>query len=179
MKTRILSLLALVASTLNVAAQAPKPAEAVRVYVGTYTDKDSRGIYRLRLDLATGALSPEGEPTEAVQPSWVVLSPDGSHLYAVKETGDGPADPSGGVSAYAVDKATGALTYLNSQPSGGPAPCHLSLEASGRHVFVANYWGGNISVFPVAADGRLEAASAFVQHERTPGMPADEGPHAH
>lgn len=172
-------LLPCLALATGVHAEAPA-AGAVRVYVGTYTDTDSKGIYRLRLDLATGALSAEGEPTPAKQPSWLSLSPDGTHLYSVVETGDGPADPSGGVSAFAVEAATGALKFLNTQPSGGPAPCHLALDAQGRHVMVANYWGGNVSVFPVAKDGSLEAASAFVQHAQ-PRDKADKdaGPHAH
>jgi 6-phosphogluconolactonase len=161
-------------------AQAAAPADSVRVYVGTYTDTDSRGIYRLRLDLATGALSTEGEPTPAGDPSWLTLSPDGARLFAVNETGQARTDPPGGVSAFAVDGVTGALTFLNRQPSGGAAPCYLSLDASGRHALVANYWGGNVSVFPVDADGRLGTASAFVQHALSASpADADAGPHAH
>ena len=163
----------------------PQPSQTpgkVRVFVGTYTsgDSKSKGIYRLQLDLDTGALTLEGEPTAAVQPSWVILAPGGRFLYAVNETGDGPKDPSGGVSAFAVDPQTGALTFLNRQPSGGPAPCHLAFDRTGHHLLVANYWGGSVSVFPLLSDGRLGPASAFVQHTggtREPGR--DPGPHAH
>ncbi|HXT20293.1 MAG TPA: beta-propeller fold lactonase family protein, partial [Thermoanaerobaculia bacterium] len=98
----------------------------MRIYVGTYTSGESKGIYRLRLDLASGALTAEGEPTAAVSPSWVVLHPHGRFLYAVNETGETAADESGGVSAFAVDEASGALTFLDGQPSDGAAPCHLS-----------------------------------------------------
>lgn len=179
-KTPTLALLLPLAVAAGPAAAQPAPAAgAVRVYVGTYTDTDSKGIYRLRLDLASGALTPEGEPTPAKQPSWVTLSPDGSHLYSVVETGDARTDPSGGVSAYAVDKATGALTFLNTLPSGGAAPCHLTLDARGRHAFVANYWAGTVSAFPIGSDGRLGAASALVQHPMPKGADADAGPHAH
>jgi 6-phosphogluconolactonase len=178
-KLALALLLSCLAMALGVDAQQPATG-AVRVYVGTYTDTDSKGIYRLRLDLATGALTAEGDPTPAKQPSWISLSPDGTHLYSVVETGDAPTDPSGGVSAFAVDKATGALTFLNTQPSGGPAPCHLAVDAKGRHVLVANYWGGNVSAFPVGKDGALGAASAFIQHAQ-PKNPVDKdaGPHAH
>jgi 6-phosphogluconolactonase len=166
----------LVAATPGTTAQ---PA-AARVYVGTYTHGESKGIYRLRLDLTTGALTPEGEPTETVSPSFLALHPNGRFLYAVNESGDGPADPPGGVSAFAVDARTGELTLLNRQSSGGPAPCHLSLDREGKHLLVANYWGGSVTVFPLGEDGRLGTASSFVQHTggaRTPGR--DPGPHAH
>lgn len=149
------------------------PAQAVRVYVGTYTSGQggSRGIYRLRLDLASGALTPEGEPTEAVDPSFLAFSPDGTRLYAVNETGQSRDDASGAVSAFAVDRGTGALTFLNKQPSGGAAPCHLSLDREGRHVLVANYWGGTVAVLPIDKHG-LGPRSALVQHDGV-------GPHPH
>ena len=152
----------------------------VRVYVGTYTAGESRGIYRLRLDLTTGALATDGEPTEAVNPSFLAFSPDGSRLFVVNETGDSQSAAPGQVSAFAVDAATGALTFLNQQSSGGPAPCHVSVDSQGRHVLVANYWGGSVSVFPVDADGRLGPATAFVQHEEANAIPGKDAlPHAH
>ena len=161
---------------------APAAAEpaSVRVYVGTYTSGDSKGIYRLRLDLTTGALSPEGEPTETVSPSFLALHPDGRVLYAVNETGDGPEAQSGGVTAFAIDPASGALRLLDQQPSGGPAPCHLSLDREARHLLVANYWGGSVSVFPLDPEGRLGAATQLVQHTGGTSAPGrDPGPHAH
>src|SRR5262245_49454485 len=132
---------------------------AVRVYVGTYTSGESKGIYRLRLDLASGGLSLEGEPTQTVNPSFLAFHPSGRFLYAVNETGDARRDASGGVSAFAIDAKTGSLTLLNRQPSGGPAPCHLSVDKAGRHLLVANYWDGSVSVLPIGSDGRLGAAT--------------------
>jgi 6-phosphogluconolactonase len=152
----------------------------VRVYVGTYTSGESKGIYRLQLDLATGALTPEGEPAAAVNPSFLALHPGGRFLYAVNETGESRADKSGGVSAFSIDPATGGLALLNQQPSGGPAPCHLWVDKEGRFLLVANYWDGSVSVLPIGTDGRLGAATARVQHQGK-GVNAErqEGPHAH
>ena len=164
---------AVLAACLSAAVLAPGRPQAapaakvgkVMLYVGTYTSGDSKGIYRLHLDLATGALSPAGDPTAAVNPSFLAFHPSQRFLYAVNETGDGPADGSGGVSAFAIDGATGGLTFLNQQPSGGPAPCHLAIDKEGRHALVANYWGGTAAVLPILADGRLGPASAVVRHE--------------
>jgi 6-phosphogluconolactonase len=153
---------------------------AVRVYVGTYTSAESKGIYRLRLDLATGTLTPEGEPTEVVNPSFLALHPSGRFLYAVNEVGDEPREGGGSVSAFAVDRQSGALTLLNQQPSRGAGPCHISLDKEGRFVLVANYSGGSVSVLPVQPDGRLGAATGFVQHEGHGVNPRrQERPHAH
>jgi 6-phosphogluconolactonase (cycloisomerase 2 family) len=43
--------------------------------------------------------------------------------------------------------------------SSGTLPAHVSVHPSGKFVFVANYGGGNVAVFPVAADGTLGPAS--------------------
>jgi 6-phosphogluconolactonase len=156
-------------------ASAAASAETVRVYVGTYTAGPGQGIYRLQLDTATGALTPDGPPTEAEKPSFLAWSPDGTRLFAVEETGEVRTATSGFVRSFAVDRATGALAPLGRQPSGGAGPCHVSASRDGKHVFVANYAGGSVSAFPVGADGRIGAASAFVQHEGTAGSV----PHAH
>jgi 6-phosphogluconolactonase len=164
------------------ASSGPAPAKPgkVRVYVGTYTSGESKGIYRLQLDLATGALTPEGEPTPTVNPSFLAFHPSGRFLYAVNETGESRTDKSGGVSAFSIEGAAGSLTLLNQQPSGGPAPCHLWVDKEGRHVLVANYWDGSVSVLPIGPDGRLGPATARVQHEGKSVNPErQEGPHAH
>jgi 6-phosphogluconolactonase len=158
----------------------PERTPTVRVYVGTYTSHGSKGIYSLRLDLETGGLERNGEPAETVNPSFLALHPTRRFLYAVNELGESRHDTSGGVSAFAIDPRTGALAVLNRQPSGGAAPCHVSLDAPGRNLLVANYWSGSLRVLPVQADGRLAPATATVQHEgRGPNPERQEGPHAH
>jgi 6-phosphogluconolactonase len=166
--------LSLVVSFL--AAGGSAAAESVRVYVGTYTSGEGQGIYRLKLDLATGTLTPDGPPTAADNPSFLAWSPDGTRLFAVEETGEVRTATSGFVRSFAVDPRSGDLTPLGRQPSGGAGPCHVSASRDGRHVFAANYAGGSVSAFPVGADGRLGAASAFVQH---PAAADGAVPHAH
>jgi 6-phosphogluconolactonase len=169
-----------VAATAAMAVAAAKAPKKIRVYVGTYTSGDSKGIYRLELDAKTGALTPVGEPTEAVSPSFLAFHPGGRFLYAVNETGDARTDPPGGVSAFAIDGRTGGLAFLNRQTSGGPAPCHLWVDPQGRHLLVANYWGGSVEVLPIEADGRLGSPVQLMRHEgRGPHPARQDGPHAH
>ena len=151
-----------------------------RAYVGTYSTNGSRGIYRLELDAASGALKAEGLAAEAANPSFLAVHPGGRFLYAVNEVGEVAGQPGGGVTAYAVDGASGALATLNQQSSRGAGPCHLSVDRRGKNVLVANYGGGSVAVLPIEADGKLGAATAFVQHRGTgPDKGRQEGPHAH
>jgi 6-phosphogluconolactonase len=125
-------------------------------YVGTYTsDGRSDGIYRLRLDTATGALRIDGLAVTSVNPSYLALHPNGRVLYAVNEISEFAKEPTGAVSAFAIARTSGALTLLNQQASHGQAPCYVSVDRTGTVVLVANYGGGSITTIPVRQDGRL------------------------
>jgi 6-phosphogluconolactonase len=155
-------------------------AGSLLVYFGTYTSAKSQGVYVARLDLATGALT---EPTLAagiVSPSFLAVHPKRTFLYAVNEVSNFDGGVTGAVSAFRIDRATGRLTLLNQQSSGGAGPAHLTVDRAGRNVLVANYGGGSVAVLPIGADGRLDAASAFVQHAGSSVNPQrQQGPHAH
>ncbi|MBI2680232.1 MAG: lactonase family protein [Candidatus Solibacter usitatus] len=150
------------------------------VYIGTYTDKGSKGIYGFRFHPSGGRLEPMGLMAETVSPSYVAASPNHKFLYAVNETDNFGGQKAGSVSAYAIDGKTGKLTFLNQVSSRGGAPCHLVVDKTNKCVLVANYNGGSVAAFPIKEDGRLGEASAFVQHT---GSSVDkgrqEGPHAH
>jgi 6-phosphogluconolactonase len=159
---------------------APASGGLTTVYVGTYTkDSGSKGIYRLSLDLVTGAMVETGSTSGIENPSFLAIHPNKKFLYAAAEVEEMGGAKTGGVKAYAI-AADGSLTELNQQPSGGGAPCHLSMDRDGKHLLVANYVGGNVSIFPIALDGSLQPASAFVQHEGgSTTNPRQSSPHAH
>jgi 6-phosphogluconolactonase len=150
-------------------------------FIGTYTNKtESKGIYAFRYDAAKGQLTPIGLAAETADPSWVAISANGKFLYAVNELSTFDGKPSGAITAFSLDRQSGKLTQLNQVPSGGADPCYISFDRSGKFLLVANYTGGSVSTFPIAADGRLGPASAFVQHKGAgPNKERQEGPHAH
>ena len=150
------------------------------VYIGTYTTTRSKGIYAYRFDADSGRLTSLGLVAETVNPSFLAVDPSCRFLYAVNEISNYAGGKGGGVSAFAIDRATGKLTFLNEVSSRGREPCHVSLDKTGKFVMVANYGGGSAAVFPVLADGRLGEASAFVEHHGSSVNPErQEGPHAH
>jgi 6-phosphogluconolactonase len=149
-------------------------------YIGTYTQKESKGIYRFQFDPATGNLTGRTLAAEAKDPSFLAIDPNHRFLYAVNEMDDFEGKKSGGVSAFAIDPATGDLRSLNQQPSGGAGPCHLVVDRAGKHVLVANYGSGSVSVLLIESDGRLGKATAFMQHHGSgPNPQRQQGPHAH
>lgn len=149
------------------------------VYIGTFTQKHSQGIYLLHMDLQTGKLSQPELAGIADSPSFLALHPNHRFLYSVNEIDQFNGMHSGSVSAFSIEPS-GKLKLLNQQPSGGPGPTHLCIDQSGRDVLVANYAGGSVAVLPVGKDGKLEEPSSIDQHWGTSADKArQEGAHAH
>ena len=171
------------AATQSATAAAPDAKAAdgkVRVYFGTYSGKESRGIYTSELSLADGKLSEPRLAAECVNPSFVAIHQNNRFLYAVGEVSDLGGKPTGGVTAFAIDPKTGDLKKINEQSSGGAGPCHLSVDATGRCVVVANYGGGSVASLPIHDDGNLGEAASFIQHKGSSVDPArQKEPHAH
>lgn len=150
------------------------------VYFGTYTGAKSKGIYLSRLDAKSGRLSAPELVAEVKSPSFLAVRPDNRFLYSVNEVSQFDGKPAGSVSAFEIAPKTGKLTPLNQSSSGGTGPCHLIVDKKGRNVLVANYGGGSVAVLPVQPDGKLGAASAFVQHTGSSVNPdRQKEPHAH
>ncbi|WP_176308859.1 lactonase family protein [Micromonospora sp. NBS 11-29] len=146
------------------------------VHIGGYTAETggrAQGIVAARRDPASGALTPLGTVAVTPSPSFLVRHPVLPVLYAVNEL------PEGGLSAFRVAPG-GDLTPLGVRPTGGAEPCHLAVAPDGRHLFVANYGGGSVAVFPLDADGVPGERSDLVRHEGHGVVPdRQEGPHCH
>ncbi|MEA3106442.1 MAG: 6-phosphogluconolactonase [Gammaproteobacteria bacterium] len=127
-------------------------------YVGTYTPNGG-GIYLFRVDRASGALTQIQVVDDIRNPSWLALNPGQTRLYAISEIDNFEGKKNGAVVSYAVDADNLRLTRLGAVSSAGAAPTYVSVHPSGRFVFAANFGGGTVAVFPVAANGALSDAS--------------------
>ncbi|MCI4062345.1 lactonase family protein [Micromonospora sp. R77] len=131
------------------------------VHIGGYTaDSGGRaaGIEAARRDPASGELTPIGTAAVTPSPSFLVRHPALPVVYAVNELSEGQ------VSAFRA-APDGELTELGVRPTGGAEPCHLAVAPDGRHLFVANYGGGSVAVFPLDAQGVPGDRSDLVRHE--------------
>ncbi len=151
-------------------------AQVFDVYIGTYTKKSSsKGIYHASFDSASGALSEPELAAESPDPSFLAFRPDGKFLYATAEGNPGK------IRAFEIQKNSKKLRLISESSTKGKGPCHLSMDAAGRNLMVANYSSGSVAVIPVNNDGvTAQEPSSAIQHE---GRGADQrrqkGPHAH
>jgi 6-phosphogluconolactonase len=167
-----------------------QPAPSRYVYVGTYTAPNTapggkqpstaKGIYVFNMDGETGGLT-QIQEFDIENPSWVTVDANATHLYATSEvtTWNGGSN-NGGITAFSIDPATGNITSIGDQPTGGAIPAHVIIDPSGKFALVANYVGATWSVLPIEADGGLGAATnVFPVTGHGPNTERQEAPHPH
>lgn len=141
-------------------------------FIGTYTKGESRGIYTASLNSLTGALSQPALAAETANPSFLALTPRRDVLYAVSES-----------HALAVGFAVGLDSQLTAlakpQPSSGSAPCHLTVDATGRSLVLTHYGEGFAASLRILPDGTLGPPSVTQHRGRGLDPTRQSAPHVH
>lgn len=150
------------------------------VYIGCYTTPDragrGEGINVYRMDDHSGAWAHVQLLAGVANPSFLALDSTRRFLYCVHGGNDFSA-----VSAFAVERGTGHLTFLNTQQSGGRNPVSLDIHPSGRALVVANYMDGTVATLPINPDGTLAPLTTVLPQTGEPGPdPVEQAaPHPH
>ncbi len=131
------------------------------LFVGTYTENGSEGIYSYNFDSNTGQLMDKKLAAVMGNPSFLKISPNKEYLYAVEET-DGYKGSSGMVVAFDIEKDQ--LKKINGNLTLGAHPCHIGLSQDGKFLAVSNYTGGSFSIFKIGNDGELLPTPQFIDH---------------
>jgi 6-phosphogluconolactonase len=175
------------ADTLPFRKKTPPPPAPIFVYFGTDTSKGaSKGIYQSRFNPATGQLTPPILAATTPRPSFLALAPlehgGRRFIYAVNATNDAAA----AVTAFSQNPKTGALEQVGQVPSGGAGPCYVSVDATGKSAFVANYNGGTLASYRIEADGKLSQPVDRIDFhdgqkfgQRGPNSARQDAPHVH
>lgn len=148
--------------------------------IGTYTKGKSEGIYVYTFNSKNGN-SELVSTTKISNPSYLAVSPNQKYVYAVNEDAQTTGGQIGGyISAFTFNAASGNLTEINKQLSGGNHPCYVAVDNAGKWLFASNYSSGDFGVLPINEDGSLDPASLVIQHSGSgPNTGRQEGPHVH
>jgi 6-phosphogluconolactonase len=113
------------------------------------------GIYCFAVDAVNGALTAlAGSPCDSRFQNGVAVDPSGTFAYAT-------LDASNEITAYAINNSTGQLTVIagSTLNGGGQNPLDVTVDPSGKFVYMANY-AGDISAFTInSVTGVLTAVS--------------------
>ena len=131
-------------------------------FVGTTSMNGSQGVYQIALDPAARTM--EVLAVRSMYNSgYLALSRDRRSLYVLSEGMTFRGRASGGVTAYRVDE--GRFEELNADATDGQRPCYVFCDDDGGEVYIGNFYGGTIPVYPRLADGSLGPRKAFLRHE--------------
>ncbi len=145
------------------------------IFLGTYSKNGSEGIYTVRLDAGTGALSAPVLVAKAPDPAWITFSPDKKFLYAIS-----PTESQAIGYAVAASPLSATLTPLSSAPSAEAAPpSHLAVDSTGRTLVAANYREGFVAAISVRPDGTLGTPRRIQHTGRGTDPKRQDAPHAH
>jgi 6-phosphogluconolactonase len=169
--TALLTVLAGVYSMHGSAATSSESPEAEWVYVGTQKSQ----IQALRLDTSTGKLTAIGAVAQGPKSTWVAVNPQLPILYGV----DDDNAREGSVTAYAVDRATGALTQVNTVNTGGNGSTYLAFDLPSMTLFSANYASGSVSSITVNQDGSLGSLVSTIKETGSGPNRRQASAHAH
>jgi 6-phosphogluconolactonase len=150
------------------------------LYVGGYATAEQEGIHACTFDDATGEVTVRDSFAGIINPSYVLVHPNGRWLFAVSETNQQQDGAPGRVWALRCTREPWRMEPINHQISGGDWPCHLDINATGQWLLVSNYGSGTVSVLPILQDGSLGEMTDLIQHEGGgPNPERQEGPHVH
>ena len=146
--------------------------EVEMMFVGTYTDGGSKGVYSYRFDQETG----EAEVLDSLEmtnPSYLTISRDQRLIYVVSETNDAKAS----LNIVRITKG-GGMRLIDTAPTEGEDPCYVATNDG--IALTANYSGGSMSVFQLRQCGTLaELATKFLGATGGPDLSRQQAPHIH
>lgn len=135
-------------------------AQTVPLYIGSFTNTESEGIYYYNFNTITGELTSKQLAAKVENPSFLVISTNRKNLYSISKT----KDRKGYVNHYSVENS-GLLVLKNSVSSHGVGPCHVQLNEANTKLAVSNYGGGTIAVCNInATNGNVEEAFQVINH---------------
>ena len=123
-------------------------------YVGTYTHGSSIGIHLYDLDVEEGTLT-ERKVVKVNNSSHICRSLNGKYLYSIADEG---------VEVFKVEP-DGDLTPINKVGIDGMRGCYLSVDQTGKYLFVGGYHDGKVTVVHTHRDGRLGSVMDGVFHK--------------
>lgn len=123
------------------------------VYFGTYTKRESKGIYKAQFNSETGQLSNLELVAEEPNPTYLAFDKAG-RLYSV-----GAENGQGGIVAFDTD-----FSLLNHVVSEGAPHCYVAVDEERNLVYAANYHKGQVLVYKRLENGSLELTD-IAQHQ--------------
>ncbi|MEX2784551.1 lactonase family protein [Streptococcus sp. H49] len=136
------------------------------IYFGTYTKRQSQGIYSADFDTKDGRISNLQLAAEEVNPTYLAFSD--SNCYSVGSYGG-----MGGIANF-----DSRFQLINHVVEEGAALCYVAVDKGRRLVYGANYHKGEVCIYKQNNQGQLTLANKIHHHGSGPHK-NQASPHPH
>ena len=127
------------------------------VYIGTYSNDENSGIFRMNVDDKTGEMNGLTQITKTLNPSYIVMDKGKKLIYSVLKDSNG-----GGVCVSEI--TDNKMMPFSKILSAGHLPCHVNIDKNKSFLFSANYGTGVIRIYSLGENGELTGISAERDH---------------
>lgn len=134
--------------------------EMIQGYIGTYTKKDSLGIYHFTIDPEKEVISSLQLAAEIENPTYLAIDEEKEMLYSVIKR-----DNFGGIASFTIEKETRKLFYQGQLLTEGSPPCYVSIGKKQPYAFCAYYHRGSIESYLLDNDGTLLEIASQIEHK--------------
>jgi 6-phosphogluconolactonase len=149
------------------------------LYAGTYSQRESQGIYVFNFNRNTGSFQLIQTTPMVENPNFLVINKKSGFLYAVhtiKGEGDKNTDV---ISSFKIDTENGKLIFINHLPTYGFGACHISIDNTGKWIFVSHYNSGSVTEFSINGDGSIRDTVQTIKFKGSSITRRQESSHVH
>ncbi|MFT3740894.1 MAG: lactonase family protein [Breznakibacter sp.] len=177
---RLIPFTILALALLSIPGCKPKIASVIpttlNLYVGTYTNGASQGIYLLKFDTITGQLKADTLVATLNNPSYLTVSANKKYVAAISEDDSRAAR----LFTFLINPVTGHLSPTSEVETGGFGPCYVSTLGD-TIICTANYRSGSVCFAQTDENGKIADTpiQCFAHQGTGPNAQRQENPHAH
>ena len=148
------------------------------LYVGTYTDGESEGLYVAEFDPVKLTLSEVRLAAELNQCTYQDINLDNTVLFSTGVM-DELGENNGVLKSFKIE-SDGSLTEISTRPTEkSPVLAHVKYSDRLGFVFTTSYHGGQVYSYPVDSKGAIGEEAGFAQHEGGSNAVPDRQDKAH
>lgn len=144
-----------------------------KLILGTYTKRESKGIYSIELNTDTKQLENLKHEASLGSPTYLDGSEDYSLLFSVSKKDNG----TGGIASFRKSESD-EYELVDEWLEEGAPPCYVAYDEDKGLLYTANYHKGEVAVLKVSDEGKLELLDKSA-HSGQSAHENQDGPHAH
>jgi len=137
------------------------------VFVGSYAEATSSGVYTYEFDEATGELRLLDQTSGLKNPTFLNVDVEHSHIYAIGEV-ETDSGKAGEVMMIHFDP-NGTLTRFNRTITTPNTTCHVQRDSDNRFLVVSSYHGGMAGLVSLKGDGHVGELLDVAAHQSVDG----------